>query len=216
MLIDKDTGIIYREDTFDNFIVKESRGYFPLGITESDRILDLGGHIGSFAARALLERPGTPIVSIEAEQSNFAALQENATKFGFTAKHNAIVADELDGQEIQLYVNVKKNNAAHSILETRGRATQTTVGVGFTRTLQEVQPTIIKCDIEAAEFLLPWNKLAEAPQVQTVIMELHLLKKGHREKAREYLDMFRGLGFQCTREPKIGEKNWTTLAVWKR
>jgi FkbM family methyltransferase len=216
MLYDPETSIAYRENTFDNWIVNESRGYFPLGLQPQDVVLDLGGHIGAFAARAMLECPDIALSSIEAEESNFAVLQENATKFSFDPVFGAIVGDDLDGKSLTLYVNVQKNNAAHSILPTRGRAEKTVIGIGFTKVLESFAPTVIKCDIEGAEFLLPWEKLVQAAQVRLVIMELHLLKKGHRDKAREFLTKFQGMGFTCIREPRIGEKNWTALAKWKR
>jgi FkbM family methyltransferase len=216
MLIDAQTGIIHRENTFDVWIIGESRNYFPLGLTSEDVVLDLGGHIGAFAVRAMLECPGITLSAIEAEKSNFDVLQVNATKFGFDANHGAIVADDLDGQPITLYVNNQKNNAAHSILPTRGRSEQATTGIGFTSVLAEFKPTVIKCDIEGGEFLLPWAVVAQAPQIRLVIMELHLLKKGHRDMARGIMAKFLEWGFTCVREPKITEKNWTTLAYWKR
>jgi FkbM family methyltransferase len=216
MQVDTDSGIIYREGTFDEFIVKESRAYFPLGLTSADVILDLGGHIGAFATRAKLECPGVSLSAIEAEHSNFEVLQQNAQKFEFDAVEGAIVGDDLDGSELKLYVNIQKNNAAHSILPTRGRAEKTVTGIGFSRVVESFKPSVTKCDIEGAEFWLPWDKLASAPQVRLVVMELHLLKKGHREKVQEFLDTFQRLGFNCTRQPKVTEKNWTTLACWTR
>lgn len=216
MICDPVSGIMHREGTFDSWIINESRSYFPLGLTPQDIVLDLGGHIGAFASRAMVECPEISLSSIEAEQSNFQVLEENSRKFDFDPLHGAIVADEQDGQPITLYVNNQKNNAAHSILETRGRSQQTVTGIGFSRVMESFHPTIIKVDIEGAEFQLPWDKLVQETQVRMVIMEVHLLKKGHRDKAREFLTKFQSMGFECVRTPTITEKNWTGLAKWIR
>jgi len=216
MLYDAETGIAHRENTFDSWIIGETRSYFPLGLTPQDIVLDLGGHIGAFASRAMMECPEITLSSIEAEQTNFQVLEQNSQKFGFDVVHGAIVNDDMDGKPITLYVNIQKNNAAHSILQTRGRAEQSVTGIGFSRVMDNFHPTVIKCDIEGAEFLLPWEKVIQETQVRLVIMELHLLKKGHRDKAREFLTKFQGMGFECIRQPTITEKNWTGLAKWKR
>jgi hypothetical protein len=215
MLQDPKTGILYREKTFDEYILRESKGYFPLGLKDDDSILDLGGHIGCFSSRSILEKD-VPVYAIEAERSNCDMLIKNATKFNFDAKYGAIVEDSLHGQVIPLYVNELKNNALHSTIPVRGRAEQHTVGIGFRKILSYVSPTIIKCDIEGAEYELPWECLAGEKLVRKVIMELHMTKTGHRLKASVMIDRMQKIGFTITRYPIIGEKNWATLAVWER
>src|ERR1035437_6012877 len=96
---DPKTGIIYRDSTFDIWILNESRGYFPLGIRKEDVILDLGGHIGTFASRAMIEMK-VPLLSIEAEKSNYDILCKNASYFGFNQIHAAVVPDEFNGNTI--------------------------------------------------------------------------------------------------------------------
>jgi FkbM family methyltransferase len=216
MIFDAQTGIAHRENTFDAWIVNESRNYFPLGLREDDIVLDLGGHIGAFAARAMLEQPKIALSSVEAETSNFEVLKQNAEKFQFDAVNRAIVDDDLHEKDVTLYINEKKNNATHTLLQTRGRSSQTVQGIGWSVAMEIMQPTVIKCDIEGGEFLLPWAKLREATQVRLVVIELHLVKRGHRDKAKELVELFRTLNFTCAREPRIGEKNWTTLAIWTR
>jgi FkbM family methyltransferase len=211
---DHKTGILYRPDTFDAWIINESKSYFPLGLKEDDTILDLGGHIGAFAVRARIEK-WVKIVSIEAEQTNYSILACNAYKFNFTAIYGAIVDDKLDGQPIKVYVNTLKNNALHSIVPVRGRVEQTTAGIGFKRLLKGLDPTIIKCDIEGGEYGLCWNDIRNT-NVRIVIMELHLTHKGHREAAPGICLVLEDMGFKAVRAPRIGAKNWTTLGRFER
>lgn len=214
-VIDPQTGIIIRQGTFDEWILRESRSYFPLGIRPTDRILDLGGHIGTFASRAMLECY-VPLLSIEAERSNYGILFKNGDRFNFETSYSAIVSDENEGQLIDLYVNELKNNALHSIVPVRGRSKQTVIGRGFSNTVDSFNPTIIKCDIEGAEYDLPWSSLESFTRVRKVIMELHLTHKGHRQQAQRFCDELVEIGFEYTKLPKIGESNWTTMATWER
>jgi len=215
-MIDSQTGIIFRETTFDEFILKESKAYFPVGILPTDRILDVGAHIGTFACRAKIECPKCELASVEPEASNFAALEQNAEKFGFDALRGAVVSDELEGTKVQIYVNGKKNNALHTLVEVRGRECQEVDGIGFSKILGAWEPTIVKCDIEGGEYSFPWEKLANFPAVRMVIMELHLTHKGHRDEAPRLVQKIKDCGFVATKEPKIGEKNWTTIAVFTK
>ena len=214
-VIDPQTGIIIRQGTFDEWILRESRSYFPLGIQPTDRILDLGGHIGTFASRVMLECH-VPLLSIEAERSNYGILFKNGERFNFETSHSAIVDDGNEGQLIDVYVNELKNNALHSTVPVRGRNKQVVSGRGFSKTVSSFNPTIIKCDIEGAEYDLPWESLVNCPPVRKVVMELHLTHKGHRQRSETLINLFPYMGFRCTKSPKIGEKNWTTMAVWER
>jgi len=213
---DPKTGILYRENTFDKWILNESRGYFPLGLNSHDKVLDIGGHIGCFASRVKLEKE-VPVVSVEPESSNYEVLLANSKKFNFMSMRFAVTADDKHGKEIQLYVNPLKNNALHSLVPVRGRPTQNIDAFGFNILLFRYEPTIIKCDIEGGEYDLPWLSLERWPQIRMVIMELHLTHKGHRVKAKEMLDLFYSMRFELKgRKPHIGEKNWTTLTKWER
>jgi hypothetical protein len=213
---DQETGILYRENTFDEWILRESRGYFPIGLKSEDRVLDLGGHIGCFAVRCKLENSLIELMALEPEESNFNVLVNNSSEFLFSTVRAAIVSDDLDGKDIDLYVNEKKNNALHSIIPVRGRWKQIIMGYGFIRALSFFKPTIIKCDIEGGEYDLPWESLKDHPQIRKVIMELHLTHKGHRVRGGEMITRMTYLGYHLTKHPRIGEKNWTTMAVWER
>lgn len=219
MRIDDKTGILYRDGTFDAFILNESRNYFKndLQLSATDRCLDLGGHIGCFAARAMLECPGLTLASLEAEKSNAEVLQLNAAKFGFGQVYGAIVPDHLNETEIPIYVNVKKNNALHSTVPVRGRETQMVLGMGFSMIFDAFKPTFVKIDVEGAEYDLPWEKLPSS--VTRLVMELHLTHRGHREAARLLVEKLKTVcGFTAVIEPKLDPagKNWTTMSSWRR
>ena len=200
MLYDAETGIAHRENTFDSWIIGETRSYFPLGLTPQDIVLDLGGHIGAFASRAMMECPEITLSSIEAEQTNFQVLEQNSQKFGFDVVHGAIVNDDMDGKPITLYVNIQKNNAAHSILQTRGRAEQSVTGIGFSRVMDNFHPTVIKCDIEGADYyaLRGANKIIEANH-PTVICDVYEKPPDPKKLRGDCLERIKATKIVCTK-----------------
>ena len=57
--------------------------------------------------------------------------------------------------------------------------------------------------------------------VRKVVMELHLLGKTNDRASRRDISKampteFERLGFTCTRQPVIKEKNWTAMATFER
>lgn len=222
---DTKTGIFHRASTFDLFILNESRGYFPMGLTRKDVLLDLGGHIGTVASRAKLECPECFVVSVEAQKDNFKVLEQNAVKFGFISELRAVVSSDQHEKDIPLYVNKKKNNALHSTVAVRGRPTEIVSGYGLKELFADVkhasgEVTILKVDVEGAEFELPWADVLPG-KVRKIVIEFHLQGKSaagrpRRQLATEAVNYFTTLGFTPTRPPVFTEKNWTTLAVFER
>ena len=225
---DRNTGIIFRPNTFDSWILNESASYFKngaMGLRPDDVVLDLGGHIGTFASRAKMECADCKIISVEAQKDNYAVLKRNAAKFDFTAIHAAAVHSDLDGTKVTMYVNAKKNNALHSSVPVRGRGTEITDGYGLRQLFYEANRlfsssvTVVKVDIEAQEYELDWEVLPAS--VRKVVMELHLLGKtnsgqSRREITPAFIRRFAALGFQTDSLSKITDKNWTAMAKLSR
>lgn len=212
--IDAKSGILYRENSFDSWIVNESRSYFPAGILSSDVVLDIGAHIGCFSARARMEAPTCQILAVEPEQTNFEVLQENAAKFSIDSIRAAVVGT-VTTPKISLFVNQKKNNALHSTVPVRGRPTQEVDTQSFSVLLEKIEPTVVKIDIEGAEYDFNYSLLSST-KVRLVIMELHLTKKGFPEKAREVVAQLSASGFTAVKVPSFEGKRWTTIGTWIR
>jgi FkbM family methyltransferase len=214
LIEDKKTGILYRDQTFDKWIVNESKCYVTAGLVDTDVVADIGGHIGATASRFRLENKNCQIISFEPEKSNFEVLQQNAAKFNFEAINAAIVSDDLNEKNISLFVNTKKNNALHSVVSVRGRPTQDVYGLGFSAMLSDINPTVLKIDIESGEFFLPFQNI-HGTRVRMIIMELHLLGKDHLRLSQELTSKIQDvLGFKPVLAPKVDGKRWTTLGKW--
>jgi FkbM family methyltransferase len=165
-----------REDTSDEFVVKEvfSGEYNKLNITQNDVVVDFGLNIGMFTCFAL-KRGAKQVWSYEAEASNYELACRNVELNGFEKDRyelfNLAVVGNQD--EIRYFsINTKKNKGAHSLVEKRGRDRTTVHCININDVLKQANPTIIKMDIEGAEYeCLP--AVQDWSNVRELIFEFH-------------------------------------------
>lgn len=216
------TGILYRDGTFDMYIVKESAGYFPLGLKPDDVVLDIGGHVGTFASRCVNECPQVAenIVSYEAESTNAEVLAFNATKFGFNSYNTAVVDDSYEGDSIDVWRNPGKNNAMHATAKRRGRTDSHPVGVmRLGQLVDAVLPTVVKCDIEGGEYAFNWPVVLALPgaaKIRKIVIEYHLGTKNGKKRAAEIHEQIIAAGFAVTKAPNFIGAAWATLGFYDR
>lgn len=147
---------LVRKNTSDYFVVKEVFGgeYRKLNISSDDIIVDLGLNIGAFTLYAL-KKNAKKLYSYEADSENFKIAQHNITINNFSDKvelfNLAVVGNDDDTREFSL--NVKgKNKGAHSLLAKRGRDAVKVKCININNVLEKNRPTIVKMDIEGAEY----------------------------------------------------------------
>jgi FkbM family methyltransferase len=145
-----------REGTSDEFVVKEvfSGEYNKLNITPDDTILDFGLNIGMFTCFAL-KKGAKQVWSYEAESQNYDLAVRNVELNGFDKSRyklfNLAVVGNQD--EIRYFsINTKKNKGAHSLVEKKGRDRTTVHCININDVIAQANPTIIKMDIEGAEY----------------------------------------------------------------
>jgi len=173
----KDVKAYVRAGTSDSFVVKEVFGgeYNKLNIKEGDVIADIGLNIGMFTCWAML-KGASKVWSYEPDYENFQLATRNVELNGFTDKcklHNDAVIGN-DDEARKFSVNLKKNKGAHSLVAKRGRVTSTVTCKNFNRIIEELQPNVIKMDIEGGELEVLRNlKPGVLSGVREFIMEFH-------------------------------------------
>ena len=196
-----------RPGTLDDWIVYEQRYYDPLGIRPGDRVLDLGGHIGAFAARAAAR--GAQVISFEPDPENYPLLVENTRALDVRAIRAAVVASQMD--TVTLYRLAGENTGKHSLHIKRGREPIEVPAMPWPVVVDLGPFDVAKCDIEGAEYHLPIWELG----VRALAVELHLHPRGWREAAMALTTRIEGEGYRPVRAPLIGEQNWHTLGIWQ-
>lgn len=215
--LDEKYGILLRPNTWDFGVAAETRTYLPLEIDQNDICLDIGGNIGTFALLAV-QQGSTKVLSIEPDPQNYAMLLANTKKYTkeILVERLAVVGDAKE-KFVEFYINASgKNKALHSTVEVRGRPHFKVPAVGFETLMKFVKnPTVLKIDIEGGEYDFDLSMIPDS--VTKFAIEWHLTHKGHRELAHQSDEFVRTkLKFDPVREFKPGEKNWTSLAIYRR
>lgn len=166
-----------REGTSDEFIVNEVFGgeYNKLKIQEGDVVADIGLNIGMFTCWAL-DKGASEVWSYEPDEDNFEMAKRNVELNGYSDKCklfcDAVIAN--DDETRTFSVNVKKNKAAHSLVAKKGRDKSTVTCQNFTKVMEELNPTVVKMDIEGGELeILRDLKEGIFSNVREFIMEFH-------------------------------------------
>jgi FkbM family methyltransferase len=192
----KDLKAWTRPGTSDSFVCREvsSGEYRRLKITPDDVIVDFGLNIGMFTSFAL-KKGAKRVHSYEAEAENFELAKMNVSLNGVDdrAVLNNLAVVGNDDEERYFAINLKKNKGAHSLIHKRGRDTVTVKCVNINKVIEEVNPSIVKMDIEGGEYEA-LTALKNYDNIQQLIFEFHhahLNDIPHHTKYNEILDLMR-------------------------
>ena len=180
------SGLLYRPGTLDDLVIREAQGYVKqMPPQPDDVLLDLGANIGA-ASRAYLDAGAAGVVSIEPEPGNFSMLTRNVTDHRAVLYNAAVVGDAYEGHTIPLLVSPGKNQGAHSTLvSARSRRDAIEVNaVKMRELLRDHAPTLLKIDIEGAEYQIA-DELCSLPDyVRAFTIEHHARGTKHVELAK--------------------------------
>jgi FkbM family methyltransferase len=203
----------YRKGTYDLEIIREVNSCYD-GLTFNNKIvLDVGANIGAFSVMAS-KSGAKKIFSFEPDKENFALLKRNKLP-NMEIFKLAVVGN--NDKTRKFYLNKGINKGAHSLYIKRGRDETKVNCIRFSKVLGKYKPQVIKIDVEGSEYelLLSLKKMPE--YVKQLALELHLTKKEWRTNlSQKVLSFIKDNGFIAIKPPKIGEKNWHTIGVWRR
>ena len=206
-------GVKCREMTYDEYIVKEiERSYGMLDVAGST-VMDIGANIGAFTLWAL-KHEARQVIAFEPEPNNFEMLCLNTKAFRdiVIASNSALIS----GHETSLNLWVApsgKNPGNSSLTARRGRTSVAVHAFNFKKMLERYQPSVIKMDVEGAEYDLLTEPLPL--YVKQIAMEIHLNDSWMFDQAPELVEQFRG--WKCIKKPVLDNPTlWQTLGAWKR
>ncbi len=187
-----------RPETNDKDIIDDVRyknGYFSCGmgdLNNNDIVVDIGGHIGSFAIECVI-RTNANVISFEPEPENYEIFKSNIELNNLGNKitlHNKAIS--LDGKMTYLYMD-DVNPGSHSLIKDcvdhkgANKVEVETVTLDtITKDLGRVK--LLKLDCEGLEYdILMWSDLSK---VEKIVAELH-----NKEKTPALMDYLMVKGF---------------------
>lgn len=161
----------FRQNSMDETIFRQVfiENEYELASLEGRVVLDIGCHIGSFAAKAAQCGAGS-VISFEPNKQNFLAAQANLSEISQCQVRNVAVGRS----DIQAPMCIDESDNPHNH---GGSCTVTDHGVevetvSLDEMIKEFSPTMIKVDAEGAEYPALYTS-SRLDQIETVFGEFH-------------------------------------------
>lgn len=203
------TGLYFRENTLDEYVIKEQSSYKKFfDLVEGKTVLDIGSNIGAFAYFAL-QNGAKEVICFEPDPDNIKVWK----KQGLDAKLIPRAVASSTGTAT-FYVNKGKNKGLHSLQPIHGRDEIVVKTASFDKVLSRYKPDCVKIDIEGGEYGLNLENFPEF--VQAVAIEVHLNHKDNRKLGQALIKSLKSQFPHVLSNTKVTEKNWTTLFIGTR
>lgn len=188
---DKKSGLYIRPGSSDQTMLREAcfRDYSTV-YCKDHVCLDLGGNVGGFILKAAIEEAHS-VISYEPEPRNFDIMSLNATEvrlryplMGLIDLNQAAVSDVTG--TFDLTISPGSNSPCSASLTTKVKGNRYTVPVqvdAIKDVLAKHRPTLIKMDIEGAEYAVLREKMPA--HVQEMAIEFHGFTKKNRALMHE-------------------------------
>lgn len=191
---------------------KPAAEYAALELRPTDVVLDIGAHVGEFAAFALNQRVSR-LASYEADPTNFAVLRTNVFESEAVQLLQAAVTVDGEGTEVDLWLCNGSDTSMHGLLPKRGRAAVQVPAVGWKDVLYVVRPTVVKVAVEGYEHNYDWAALEG---VRAVGIKFHPSTEGSRVHARAVVKALEDQGFKEAVAPQLDKGSWPVVGIWRR
>ena len=233
--LDPSTQMLHRPGTTHLAMIKEAqRVWLATQPGPSDVVLDMGANAGGYAVWAA--RRGARVVAYEAAPDTVEVTRANCEGLrNVEVRHAAVVASCDPGAEVSFYLSPRhetRGMANASIVPWRGRCEIRVPAADFLTVVREVQPTILKIDVEGAELTYPLLHPEVVACVQMLAVEVHVREEAQRlgiPDAAGGHDFGRALVDQIERrytlvggDPRMARRpldfgtQWGVNGVWRR
>lgn len=184
-----------RPDTRDSEALLEAKMYGALEFRPNDVALDLGGNIGAFGRLAV--DAGARVIAVEPEPFNAKMYADNVPEASVIRA--AVAADDAGRK---LYV---RNSTSHTIVRGRGREGKSIPvnSVTLPTLIREHDPTVLKVDIEGAEYEVDWTCLRQS-RVRELAIEFHGNSDQKLEQMNAVSRSLEEMGFSVVKSVETG------------
>jgi FkbM family methyltransferase len=144
--------------------------YYPL--SDSDIVLDIGGHIGSFSAKAALQVPHGRVFVCEPFPDTFVYLSKNVAGFSHVTPNQVAISDH-NGTDTLYYSD--SNPAENSLVRQAENAVDVRISTmaDFFHDTGITHVDLMKIDCEGAEYDILFASESELSKIEKIVMEIH-------------------------------------------
>jgi FkbM family methyltransferase len=181
-----------------------------IALSPSDVVVDIGAYCGTYALWAA--QKGVRLVrAYEPTLISFQALQRNAHGvLNLQTIRAAVVPD--DRKEATFYLS-RGLGVTNGLLPSKAKVPTRVPAISYAEAVKGA--TVIKIDIEGAEYALPILEAMPAT-VRSMIIDFHpLSKRSWIQSADRIIAGLRGMGFTDVITPNWSN-GWTRAGSWKR
>lgn len=182
--LDKESGLFYRPDLGELFVIHEQPQYSKLDF-KGKTVMDVGGHIGCFTDLAL-KNGAKHVWAYEPTPESYALMVRNVSNNKTSLYNSALTGN--NESTVDFYLS-KSYPTCHTHMPVKGREKLTVDADNFWEKLKEHKPQILKVDVEGGEYDFMFQEKVPA-YVEQIAIELHLGKKGYRELGIEVAKLF--------------------------
>lgn len=208
MYREKNTNLWCRENTLDEYVIKEQSSYSELFSRVSGSVvMDIGGNIGAFAYRAY-KSGAKRVISFEPDPENIKMYKKQNFPSNIKLIERAISNHT---GKAEFYVNTGKNKGLHSLQAINGRECIQVKTASFNKALEKYTPDYIKIDIEGGEYNLDFSNLPE--YIKGIAIEIHLTHGNNRALGKRLLNQLQQQFPVVKRVGNVTDKNWTTTFI---
>jgi FkbM family methyltransferase len=208
------SGLWMRPGTEDVEVILESEQYLRLGPQPTDVLLDLGANIGA-VSRAFLAHGAEHVVAVEPEPRNFDLLLRNTAAYDGRITALEVAVARRSGVR-PLWLSPTSNHGMHSLAVKQSSRRRLVRCRTLDELLRAHSPTLIKADVEGAEYELLASLGALPPSVRGIAMELHFDRPLWRDRsAPTLMKLLERQGFAVEEPPDLATPT-TTFALWLR
>lgn len=212
-----DKGFAFRPGTADEWVLREASSAYRLLIkrmASGDRVLDAGGYIGTFAAKAA--KRGADVLSYEPCEDNFRVLAVNAATFGFRAVRAALLPHSQGSATFWAPTGGVQMPYGSLLRKGRNYAQVHVAAASIKEVQREFLPRWVKVDVEGVECELV--RALDWSSVDGLAVEYELRQEEQRGAAELLDDDLRSSGFVCEarRVKDHSAKLWSTMKTYIR
>jgi FkbM family methyltransferase len=190
--------------------------YHALPIHESDRVLDLGAHVG-VVARWVLEKGAAHVVSVEPHPETLKYLHRNVQGLPVDVWEGAVVRNQRP-----VVLSMTRQHASASITHNSNATQHYSVrAIEFRELFENNDYDVMKMDIEGSEYeiLLPYPLELETSSITRMFVELHRKTPYYHEKGLKLKEELENNGWRVTYSrawQEVQTHTWPVQMVWER